>query len=68
MALDRHQQLVLDMRQPGGTRLVLAPPLEPSQARAERQHMLEVRTIGLIQNDLPQLSRLGATYQRGPAR
>jgi hypothetical protein len=30
--------------------------------------MLEVRTIGLIQNDLPQLSRLGATYQRGPAR
>jgi hypothetical protein len=53
MALDRHQQLVLDSRQAGGARLVLAPPLEPSQARAKRQHMLEVRTIGLTQNDLP---------------
>ena len=29
--------------------------------------MLEIRTVGLIQNDLPQLSRLGATYQRVPA-
>jgi hypothetical protein len=66
MALDRHQQLVLDMGQAGGARLILAPPLEPSQARAERQHMLEIRTIGLTQNDLP-ADPVSATYQRGPA-
>jgi len=66
MALDRHKQLVLDSRQAGGARFVLAPPLEPSQARAERQHMLEVRTIGLTQNNLP-ADPVSATYQRRPA-
>jgi hypothetical protein len=66
VTLYRHQQLVLDVRQPGGARLVLAPPLEPSQARAERQDMLEVRAIGLTQDNLPG-DPVCATYQRRPA-
>jgi hypothetical protein len=53
MALDGHQELVLNVRQPGGAGLVLAPPLEPAQAGTERQYVLEIRTIGLTQDNLP---------------
>jgi hypothetical protein len=42
MSLDRHQQLVLDVRKPRGSRLILAPPLEGSQGYAELQQPLEV--------------------------
>jgi hypothetical protein len=44
MSLDRDQELVLHVREPGQLGLVLAPPLEPAQAGAERQQMLEVLT------------------------
>jgi hypothetical protein len=42
MPLDRHQQLVLDVREPGGSRLILAPTLEGSQGNAELKQPLEV--------------------------
>jgi hypothetical protein len=47
MALDRDQELMLDMSQPGLASLILAPPLEPAQAAAERQQVLEILT-GLL--------------------
>ena len=52
--------------EPSSACFVLAPPLKSPQACAERQHMLEVRTIGLTQNNLP-ADPVCATYQRGPA-
>jgi hypothetical protein len=42
MALDRDQQLVLHVGEPGGLGLVLTPALEAAQAGAERQQVLEV--------------------------
>ena len=44
MALDRYQQLVLGMRQPGRDRLVLAPAQETTQCRAEPEKVLEILT------------------------
>jgi hypothetical protein len=42
MAFDGHEELMLDVREPGGARLVLAPALEPAQACPEGQELLEV--------------------------
>jgi hypothetical protein len=42
MTLDRHEQLVLDVGQAGGLRLVLAPALETPQGDPELQQSLEV--------------------------
>jgi hypothetical protein len=42
MALDSHEELMLDVRQTCGRSLVLAPPLEPAQGDPERQEVLEV--------------------------
>lgn len=44
MALDRDQELVLDMSQPGRASLILAPALEAAQAAAEREQVLEILT------------------------
>lgn len=42
VALDRYQKLVLDVRQPGGLRLILAPALEAAQRDPELKQLLEV--------------------------
>jgi len=39
---DRDQQLMLDMSQARGSRLVLAPALEPAQRNAELEELLEI--------------------------
>ena len=49
MPFDRHQELVLGMGEPGRARLLLAPMLETTQARAEGEQMLEVLRGGLRQ-------------------
>jgi hypothetical protein len=43
MALDRNQELMLDVRQAGCACLVFAPPLEAPQRDPERQQVLEVQ-------------------------
>lgn len=42
MAFDGYEQLMLDVREPCGARLVLAPALEPAQACPEGEELLEV--------------------------
>lgn len=42
MALDRHQQLMLDVREARLPRLVLAPALKLSQRNAELEQLLEI--------------------------
>jgi hypothetical protein len=49
MALDRHQQLMLDVRQADRTGLILAPALKTPQGDAEREQVLEVLPGGLCQ-------------------
>ncbi len=56
MALDRHQQLVLDVCQANLAGTILAPALETSQCDTEGEQVLEVRPGGLCQGTLP-LSR-----------
>ena len=46
MSLDRDQELVLDVSEPRGPGLGLAPVLEPAQADPERQQVLEILTSG----------------------
>jgi hypothetical protein len=57
MTLDRYEQLMLDMGQPGFASLIFTPALEPAQAAAERQQVLEVSAVlGLLRHALsPQL-------------
>jgi hypothetical protein len=50
MALDRNQELMLDLRQAGCDCLVFAPPLEAPQRDPERQQVLEVQPGRLIQS------------------
>ena len=50
MALDRNQELMLDLRQAGCDCLVFAPPLEAPQRDPERQQVLEVQPGWLIQS------------------
>jgi anti-sigma regulatory factor (Ser/Thr protein kinase) len=45
MALDRNQELMLDLRQAGRDCLVFAPPLEAPQRNPERQQVLEVQRL-----------------------
>jgi hypothetical protein len=49
MALDRDQQLMLDVRQAGRAGLILAPALEPAQGDTEGEQVLEVLPGGLGQ-------------------
>src|SRR5215831_12503348 len=63
MALDRDQQLMLDMGQPGLSGLVLAPSFEPAQAAAERQQVLEI-LAGLLGHALFLRSRPGRRLTR----
>ena len=49
MALDRNQELMLDLRQADCDCLVFAPPLEAPQRDPERQQVLEVPSGWLIQ-------------------
>jgi len=49
MALDRNQELMLDLRQASRDCLVFAPPLEAPQRDPERQQVLEVQPGRLIQ-------------------
>jgi len=49
MALDRNQELMLDLGQAGRDCLVFAPPLEAPQRDPERQQVLEVQPGWLIQ-------------------
>ena len=49
MALDRDQELMLDLRQAGCDGLVFAPPLEAPQRDPECQQVLEVQPGWLIQ-------------------
>jgi len=53
MALDRHQQLMLDVRQADLPGPILAPALETAQGDAEGEQVLEVRPGGLCQRTLP---------------
>jgi hypothetical protein len=50
MALDRNQELMLDVRQAGRVCLFFAPPLEAPQRDPERQQVLEVQLGWLIQS------------------
>ena len=53
MALNRHQQLVLDVREADLPGPVLAPALETAQGNAEGEQVLEVWLGGLCQRTLP---------------
>ncbi len=53
MALDRHQQLMLDVRQADLLGPILAPALETAQGNAEGEQVLEIRAGGLCQRTLP---------------
>jgi hypothetical protein len=53
VALDRDQQLVLDVGQAGLPGPVLAPALETAQGDAEGEQVLEVWPGGLGQRALP---------------
>jgi len=53
MALDRHQQLMLDVRQADRAGPVLAPALEAAQGDAEGQQVLEFLPRGLCQGTPP---------------
>ena len=53
MPLDRHQQLMLDMRQAGGLGLAFAPALEAPQGDPEFQQSLEVLLGELAHCHLP---------------
>jgi hypothetical protein len=48
VALDRDQELVLNVGQAGRPSLTFAPPLEPAQATAEGQQMLEILAVRLM--------------------
>ena len=49
MALERHQELVLDVGEPGRAGLLLAPVLEPAQGDPEGQEILEISASWLWQ-------------------
>jgi hypothetical protein len=74
MALDRHEQLMLDMGQADRAGPILAPALETAQGDAEGEEVLEVLPGGLRQGDTPvrrssRVSlRLPAIDRNGPNR
>ena len=49
MPLNRHQELVLGMGEPGRARLILAPCWKMTQSTTESEQMLEVLQGGLRQ-------------------
>jgi hypothetical protein len=53
MALDRHQELVLDVREADLPGPVFTPALETAQGDAEGEQVLEVWPGGLCQWTLP---------------
>lgn len=62
MTLDRRQQLVLDVGEPGCPCLLLAPVLDTAQARPESQQAPEVLKSRLGRVGLPWIGRDADSY------